>query len=641
LPLPLQPQAQQQQQHAAGRSPRVTLDGFELLKVVGKGSFGKVLLVRKRAAPFPGNALGLYAMKILSKPNIIRRKQVEHTLTERRVLGYTKHPFVVGLHWAFQTKDKLYFVLDYCAGGELFFHLGRLGRFRESMACFYAAQLVLALGHLHRHGIVYRDLKPENVLLDADGHVRLADFGLSKEGVTGSTEGAKSFCGTPEYLAPEILDRKGHGTAVDWWSLGMLIYEMITGLPPFYTRDRKKLYERLRSAPLEFPQYVGGEARSLLRGLLVRDPAARLGSRNDSLDIMAHPFFGGIDWRALYRRELPPPFVPQLKEGADVRYFDPQFTDLPPTVTLDDEAAAATAAAGGAAGGEGTGGSGAAAASGGAAVAAAGGPPGALPSSLVAHGVHGHAVAAAAAAAGLSTSASNVFSNFTYEAPSLLHRPSISASFTDGGGAGGGVAGGGGASYVHGLHRNSLLGTSVGGGGSGGGLHSRMASGEAAASRTISTEIAAGINAARSPLAGGGGAVGVTAGAASGTGGLRSLLAAPQPPAGAAPSGAAVSPPGGVLRPSPTLQPAAAPGLTLVSSGKRLGALPAGKAAAGSGAAAAAAVGSGGSRSATATSEHSIEGGGSSISRTASGKMPRADSRGDGTGWAAAFPPMD
>jgi len=185
---------------------KVGVQDFEMIKMIGKGSFGEVMLVRKK------DTKTLYAMKILDKKNIIRRNQVEHTITERRVLGRTKHPFIVTLHFAFQTGKKLYFVLDYCSGGELFFHLGRCGRLRESLACFYSAEITLALSHLHSVGIMYRDLKPENILLDKDGHVKLADFGLSKEGIPNGVSGTGSFCGTAEYLAPEILNRSGHGT---------------------------------------------------------------------------------------------------------------------------------------------------------------------------------------------------------------------------------------------------------------------------------------------------------------------------------------------------------------------------------------------------------------------------------------------
>ncbi len=184
------------------------------------------------------------------------KRQVERTKIERRVLGYVDHPFLMKLHYAFQTGRKLYLVLDYCPGGELFFHLSRFKRFPEGVVRFYSAELVLALQHLHNSGIIYRDIKPENILLDRDGHLKLGDFGLAKDGINQATSGAQSVCGTPEYMAPEVISKAGHGTAVDWWGLGMLMYEMLTGLPPWYTKDRKKLFERLRSAPLVIPKVI-------------------------------------------------------------------------------------------------------------------------------------------------------------------------------------------------------------------------------------------------------------------------------------------------------------------------------------------------------------------------------------------------
>lgn len=228
----------------------INLDSFDIIRVVGKGSFGKVFLVREKASST------LYAMKVLKKDYIIRKNQVEHTKTERNVLGYVHHPFIVGLNMAFQTADKLFFVLDYCAGGELFFHLGRLGRFPEVQARFYTAQIVLAIEYVHSLDIIYRDLKPENVLLDHRGNVRLTDFGLSKEGVTDHASGANSFCGTPEYIAPEVLLRQGHGRAVDWWSTGALLYEMLSGLPPFYSRSREVMFEKIMKAELNFPSFL-------------------------------------------------------------------------------------------------------------------------------------------------------------------------------------------------------------------------------------------------------------------------------------------------------------------------------------------------------------------------------------------------
>jgi len=300
------------------------LDSFKMIKVVGKGSFGKVFLVREKQTN------EMFALKVLKKDNIIKRNQVEHTKTERSVLGYVKHPFIVGLNMAFQSKDKLYFVLDYCAGGELFFHLGKVGKFSEKRACFYAAEITLAINYVHDLDIVYRDLKPENVLLDSRGHVRLTDFGLSKEGISNSSSGANSFCGTPEYLAPEILNRHGHGRAVDWWSLGALLYEMLTGLPPFYCRDREKLFEKIRKGTLEYPKYLSARAQQILRGLLTKDPHRRLGSGpNDAEDIKAQVFFSDLNWDKLMKGEVAPPMVPTINGSMDTSQFDHEFTNMP------------------------------------------------------------------------------------------------------------------------------------------------------------------------------------------------------------------------------------------------------------------------------------------------------------------------
>lgn len=312
----------------------VTLSNFELLKVLGKGSYGKVILVRKKSGHDAGT---LYAMKVLKKTHVMKKKQVAHTRTERSVLGSIRHPFIVRLHYAFQTGEKLHFVLDYCSGGELFFHLQKHGRFPPKLALFYTAELALALGELHKHGIVYRDMKPENILLDHLGHVQLADFGLSKEGIKSGEKGTRSFCGTPEYLAPEVLDRKGHGFAVDWWALGALLYEMITGLPPWYSRDRQKMFASIRTAPLQFPSYIVGELKALIAALLVRDPRNRLGGHGSDVDeIKDHPIFRNVNWVALLRRETKPPWKPPArsiptssKNSYDVSNFEQTFTNLP------------------------------------------------------------------------------------------------------------------------------------------------------------------------------------------------------------------------------------------------------------------------------------------------------------------------
>jgi len=316
---------------------RPCLEDYTMIKVLGKGSFGKVILVRKKKDEM------LYAMKVLSKPNVVLRKQVTHTRTERRVLGHTGSPFIVALHAAFQSNEKLYLVLDYCPGGELFFHLSRAGRFPERVTRFYTAELVLALEHLHGQDIVYRDMKPENVLLDEDGHVKLADFGLAKENVSESTVGCNSLCGTPEYLAPEVLGRLGHGQSVDWWGLGMLVYEMMTGLPPWYTQNKRQLLLNLRTAELKFPDYVSDRARVYIAALLTRNPAERLGAKCGAGEVKQHPFFDGLNWDDLAARKVPVPIRPckNFNTEEDVSNFSKQFTRLPlkseAAVVDDDE----------------------------------------------------------------------------------------------------------------------------------------------------------------------------------------------------------------------------------------------------------------------------------------------------------------
>lgn len=301
------------------------LDDFQLLKVLGKGSYGKVMLVKKAG----GGEHTIFAMKMLRKDHIVKRNQVEHTRSERNVLEATNHPFIVTLHFAFQTPKKLYVVLEYCAGGELFFHLSQAGRFSQGRCRFYACEIGLAIDYLHKLNIIYRDLKPENLLLDADGHAKITDFGLSKEGIEDNIS-AKTVCGTPEYLAPEILRRQGHGKAVDWYSFGALIYEMLTGLPPFYTKDRDKLFERIKRGELSYPSYVTPEAKSLLQALIYRDPNKRLGGGPEGgEEVKVHAFFAGVDWGQVYERKITPPFKPSLSSDGDVKYFDKEFLNMP------------------------------------------------------------------------------------------------------------------------------------------------------------------------------------------------------------------------------------------------------------------------------------------------------------------------
>ena len=237
-------------------------DKFEIIKVLGRGNFGKVCLVRKKGEET------LYAMKILKKSVIDEKKQKTHTVTERRVLENASCPFIVKLFWAFQTPAKLYMILEYMPGGELYFHLSKEGTFSEIRAKFYCGEILIALNHLHVNGIIYRDLKPENILLDKDGHIRITDFGLSKNGIDANNPKAYTFCGTPEYLAPEVLKNQGHTKAVDYWSLGAVMYYMISGAPPFYSRNKNETFRHVLSTPIEPLPNVTDEANDLLKNLL-------------------------------------------------------------------------------------------------------------------------------------------------------------------------------------------------------------------------------------------------------------------------------------------------------------------------------------------------------------------------------------
>ncbi|XP_015440462.1 PREDICTED: RAC serine/threonine-protein kinase isoform X2 [Dufourea novaeangliae] len=310
---------------------KVTLENFEFLKVLGKGTFGKVILCREKATGH------LYAIKILRKEVIIRKHEVAHALTENRVLRTTNHPFLISLKYSFQTADRLCFVMEYVNGGELFFHLKRTRRFGEDRTRFYGAEIISALGYLHSQGIIYRDLKLENLLLDKDGHIKIADFGLCKEDITyGRT--TKTFCGTPEYLAPEVLEDNDYGRAVDWWGVGVVMYEMICGRLPFYNKDHEKLFTLIVMEEVRFPRTVTNHAKDMLGGLLIKDPSKRLGGGpNDAKEIMDHAFFSSIDWSDLVQKKIAPPFKPQVSSETDTRYFDSEFTGESVELTPPDQ----------------------------------------------------------------------------------------------------------------------------------------------------------------------------------------------------------------------------------------------------------------------------------------------------------------
>ncbi|KAK0444214.1 kinase-like domain-containing protein [Desarmillaria tabescens] len=267
------------------------------------------------------------ALKTIRKAHIAQRPgEITHILAERTVLALVNNPFIVPLKFSFQNPDKLYLVMSFVNGGELFYHLQREGKFDQDRSRFYAAELLCALEHLHGFNVVYRDLKPENILLDYTGHIALCDFGLCKLNMS-ETEKTNTFCGTPEYIAPELLESQGYTKTVDWWTLGVLLYEMMTGLPPFYDENVNTMYQRILTDPLHFPPDMSAEAKSVMTGLLQRDPSRRLGA-NGGEEIKRHPFFAKyIDWNRLLAKRYPPPFKPSVESVLDVANFDPDFTN--------------------------------------------------------------------------------------------------------------------------------------------------------------------------------------------------------------------------------------------------------------------------------------------------------------------------
>ncbi|SPN98628.1 probable protein kinase 1 [Cephalotrichum gorgonifer] len=304
------------------RAGKLKIDDFELLKVVGKGSFGKVMQVRKK------DTHRIYALKTIRKAHIISRSEVAHTLAERSVLAQINNPFIVPLKFSFQSPEKLYFVLAFVNGGELFHHLQKERRFDVNRARFYTAELLCALECLHGFNVIYRDLKPENILIDYQGHIALCDFGLCKLDMK-DEDRTNTFCGTPEYLAPELLMGQGYQKVVDWWTLGVLLYEMLMGLPPFYDENTNEMYRKILQEPLHFPNDVPSAAKDLLTRLLNRNPSERLGA-NGSAEIKAHPFFHAIDWRKLLQRKYEPAFKPNVTDALDTTNFEPEFTNEDP-----------------------------------------------------------------------------------------------------------------------------------------------------------------------------------------------------------------------------------------------------------------------------------------------------------------------
>ncbi|XP_076690113.1 protein kinase C epsilon type isoform X1 [Callospermophilus lateralis] len=318
-----------------GHAKRLGLDEFNFIKVLGKGSFGKVMLAELKGKD------EVYAVKVLKKDVILQDDDVDCTMTEKRILALArKHPYLTQLYCCFQTKDRLFFVMEYVNGGDLMFQIQRSRKFDEPRSRFYAAEVTSALMFLHQHGVIYRDLKLDNILLDAEGHCKLADFGMCKEGILNGVT-TTTFCGTPDYIAPEILQELEYGPSVDWWALGVLMYEMMAGQPPFEADNEDDLFESILHDDVLYPVWLSKEAVSILKAFMTKNPHKRLGcvaAQNGEDAIKQHPFFKEIDWVLLEQKKIKPPFKPRIKTKRDVNNFDQDFTREEPVLTLVDEA---------------------------------------------------------------------------------------------------------------------------------------------------------------------------------------------------------------------------------------------------------------------------------------------------------------
>ena len=306
---------------SAATKKKLTPDDFEMLCLVGQGAFGKVFQVRKK------DSGSVYAMKVMRKETIIEREQTDYMRAERDILTVIHHPYVVTLRYSFQTSQKLYLIMDFVNGGHLFFWLYRQGLFDTALTRFYTAEIVCAIGHLHSLNIMHRDLKPENILLDNEGHVKITDFGLAKQQDPKSTKRANSLVGSIDYMAPEILQATGHGKTADWWSVGVLMYEMLTGQLPFRGKNKPAIQKAICSHKLKTPSFLPGDATQLIKGLLDRQQDRRLGVGPDGTDtVKGHAFFKAVDWSKIEVRGVSPPFRPTVQGEMCVACFDEQWT---------------------------------------------------------------------------------------------------------------------------------------------------------------------------------------------------------------------------------------------------------------------------------------------------------------------------
>jgi len=303
------------------------LSDLDVRDTLGTGTFGRVRLVHcKLDRKF-------YALKILKKQEVIRMKQTDHVLAEAAILSEVVHPFVVNMVRGFVDETRLYILLEYVAGGELFSHLRKAGKFPNDVSKFYSTEVLLAFEYLHSKDIIYRDLKPENLLLDLQGHLKITDFGFAKK----VPERTLTLCGTPEYLAPEIIQSKGHGKAVDWWALGILLYEMLVGYPPFFDESPFRIYEKILEGKLHFPKWIDSRAKDLIKQLLTLDHTKRLGTLKRGVgDIKKHKYYSGIDWDVLLGKKIPAPIPVRVGKDGDTRYFDkyPESPDAGRSKTL-------------------------------------------------------------------------------------------------------------------------------------------------------------------------------------------------------------------------------------------------------------------------------------------------------------------
>ncbi|KAI0797848.1 cAMP dependent protein kinase [Abortiporus biennis] len=294
------------------------LTDFEVKGTLGTGTFGRVLLVKLRSSSSQSSNQNCFALKVLKKSEIVRLRQVEHVNAERYILSRVQHPFIVDLYATFQDSLNIYMLLSYVPGGELFTHLRRAQRFSPDVTRFYLATIILALKYLHSFNIIYRDLKPENLLLDSRGYLRLTDFGFAKI----VDDRTWTLCGTPEYLAPEIIQSDGHGKAADWWACGILCYEMMVGYPPFFDETPYGIYEKILKGKIHWPRDMDRLSKDLIKAFLHPDRSKRLGNLiGGAEDVLQHPWFRGVDWDALERREIRAPIIPHVTSLDDTRHF--------------------------------------------------------------------------------------------------------------------------------------------------------------------------------------------------------------------------------------------------------------------------------------------------------------------------------